>query len=58
MAISRRNFLKTTLAAGAALGALLCILHGRKQLGGMSGDISGLAVTVGEFCGLLLLALL
>jgi adenosylcobinamide-GDP ribazoletransferase len=44
--------------AGAALGALLCILHGRKQLGGMSGDISGLAVTVGEFCGLLLLALL
>jgi adenosylcobinamide-GDP ribazoletransferase len=43
--------------AAAAVGAVLCILHGRKQLGGMSGDISGLAVTVGEFCGLLVLAL-
>ncbi len=42
--------------AAAAVGAGLCILHGRKQLGGMSGDISGLAVTVGEFCGLLVLA--
>lgn len=41
----------------AAAGASLCILHGRKQLGGMSGDISGLAVTVGEFCGMLVLAL-
>ena len=44
--------------AAAALGAFLCILHGRKQLGGMSGDISGLAVTVGELCGLLVLAFL
>ena len=44
-------------SAAAAAGAALCILHGRKQLGGMSGDISGLAVTVGEFCGLLVLAL-
>ena len=44
--------------AAAALGAFVCILHGRKQLGGMSGDISGLAVTVGEFCGLLVLALI
>ena len=44
--------------AAATLGAYLCILHGRKQLGGMSGDISGLAVTVGEFCGLVVLALL
>ena len=45
-------------SAAAAAGASLCILHGRKQLGGMSGDISGLAVTVGEFCGLLVLALI
>ena len=44
--------------AAAALGAALCILHGRKQLGGMSGDISGLAVTVGEFCGLAVLTFL
>ena len=44
--------------AAAAAGAFLCILHGRKQLGGMSGDISGLAVTVGESCGLLVLALI
>ena len=44
--------------AVAALAAGLSILHGRKQLGGMSGDISGLAVTVGEFCGLLILALI
>ena len=43
----------------AAVGgyAAAC-LYGYVQLRGMSGDISGFALTVGEFCGVLLLALL
>jgi len=46
-------------AAVTAAGAWLAILDGRRQLGGgMSGDISGLAVTLGEVCGAAALALL
>lgn len=42
----------------ALLGALIAILYGIRQLGGMSGDISGMAITVGEFCGVAALCLL
>ena len=49
----------------AAVGAIYldggyaaACLYGYVQLRGMSGDISGFALTVGEFCGVLLLALL
>ena len=42
----------------AALGASLAIRWGFRDLGGMSGDISGLGVTVGELCGAAALAFL
>lgn len=45
-------------AVGAAAGAGLAILFGVRNLGGMSGDISGMAVTIGEFAGLLFLSLI
>lgn len=45
-------------AAAAAAGSTLVIAYGVHQLGGMSGDISGFAVTLGEFCGLLALTFL
>ena len=35
----------------AAAGAFLAILYGRHELGGMSGDISGYGITIGEICG-------
>ena len=41
--------------AAAAIGYWLFCLYGRKQLGGMNGDISGFALTLGEFIGLTLL---
>ena len=41
-----------------AVGAALTIVQGRQQLGGMSGDISGYALTIGELCGIAALALL
>lgn len=34
------------------LGAALTILFARRDLGGMSGDVSGAGITVGELCGL------
>lgn len=40
------------------LGTVFALLWGKTQLGGMSGDVSGLALTVGEFCGLLSLLFL
>ena len=39
-------------------GAALAVLQGDRQLGGMSGDISGYAITIGELCGIASLALL
>ena len=45
-------------APAAALGAWLTIGMARKNLGGMSGDISGAAITIGEACGLAALAFL
>ncbi len=44
--------------AAAVLGAWLMVLWGRKNLGGMSGDIAGAAITFGELCGVAALALL
>lgn len=45
-------------AAVAALTALCNVHFGVKQLGGMSGDISGFAITRGELGGVLALAIL
>ena len=45
-------------AAAAACGSALALRYGVRQLGGMSGDISGFAVTVGEFCGVAALTFL
>jgi len=45
-------------AAAAAAGSLLAIWDGRRQLGGMSGDISGFGIVCGEACGLAVLALI
>ena len=45
----------TVSAIGAELFALLVCRAARKNLGGMSGDISGFSMTLGELAGLLLL---
>lgn len=45
----------TVSAIGAELFALLVCRAARKKLGGMSGDISGFSMTLGELAGLLLL---
>ena len=42
----------------AQIAAFLTILYGRQQLGGMSGDISGYGITVGELVGAVALVLL
>lgn len=50
---------KILLAAGfTGAGALAACLYGRKQLGGMSGDIAGYAVCLGETAGILALAVI
>ena len=41
-----------------ALGSALTIWYIRADLGGMSGDVSGAGITVGELCALAALALL
>ena len=43
------------LASAAGYGAAL--LYAYRQLGGMSGDVSGFALTLGELCGLAVLTL-
>ena len=45
-------------AAAAAAAAALTVRFGYKQLDGMSGDISGFAITRGELAGVLALAIL
>lgn len=42
----------------AQIAAFLTILYGKHQLGGMSGDISGYGITVGELVGAVALVLL
>lgn len=44
-------------APAAAVGSLLAIWFGRRQLGGMSGDISGFGIVWGELCGIAVLML-
>ena len=44
-------------AAWAGLTAILACRMARRNLGGMSGDIAGFAVTLGELSGLLILAI-
>ena len=41
----------------ASVGAFIAILYGRHELGGMSGDISGYGITIGELCGAAVLLL-
>lgn len=41
--------------AAAAAGYWLFCLYGKKQLGGMNGDISGFALTLGELVGIIIL---
>ena len=48
---------KSGAALAAALGYWLAVWYGDKQLGGMSGDVSGFALTLGELCGLAVLML-
>ena len=43
------------LASAAGYGAALW--YACRQLGGMSGDVSGFALTLGELCGLAVLTL-
>lgn len=45
-------------AAVGAVGCILTILSVRRDLGGMSGDISGCGITVGEMCACAALSLL
>ena len=45
-------------AAFALLGSAAALLAVRKDLGGMSGDISGAGITAGELCGLIALSVL
>lgn len=46
--------LATAVIAGAtAIGTSIAIFYGRKQLGGMSGDIAGYGIVWGEFAGII-----
>ncbi len=45
-------------AAFGMLGAMLTVAYIRSDLGGMSGDVSGAAITIGELSALIALALL
>ena len=47
--------LKGIAPAAAAAGYWIFCLYGKKQLGGMNGDISGFALTLGEFVGITVL---
>jgi adenosylcobinamide-GDP ribazoletransferase len=50
--------LKGSIAVGAmAAGFSISIIYAYRQLGGVSGDLSGYALTVSEACGLVALAL-
>ena len=42
----------------SALGYALALWYAYRQLDGMSGDISGFALTLGELCGLTILVLM
>ena len=43
---------------GVVLGYLFALHKGYKNLDGVNGDVAGYALTVSEFCGILVLALL
>ena len=45
-----------TLFHCTAVGCALAVWYGYRQLDGMSGDVSGFALTVGELWGVLALA--
>ena len=43
--------------AATALGSMIAIFYGRRQLGGMSGDIAGYGIVWGELIGVFALAM-
>ncbi len=45
-------------AAATAAGSFCALEYGIRQLGGMSGDVSGYAITAGEMCGIVAFVLL
>ena len=45
-------------AVAVAAGYLLYMFRGYRSLGGMSGDISGYALTFGELCGIIAFVLI
>ena len=44
--------------AATALGSLIAIIYGKRQLGGMNGDIAGYGIVWGELLGVLAMALI
>lgn len=44
-------------AVGTLIGCVLAIWYADRQLGGMSGDVSGYGITSGEACGILVMVL-
>ena len=52
--LGRYGFVSAAVLAGYAV----CVIRGFRSLGGMSGDVSGYAMTVAEFCGVVCMALL
>ena len=50
--------LQSLAPVAGAVGYGLAVLYASRQLGGVSGDVSGFALTVGELCGAAALALL
>ena len=53
--LSRHLWGTLIVGAAVAFGSSLAILRGRKQLGGMSGDIAGYGIVWGEFAGVIAL---
>lgn len=53
------NLLVTGICAGAMIVvAFAACAYGRKQLGGMSGDIAGYTISITELTGILILAIM
>ena len=47
-----------TMALVEALACIIAIAYGRKQLGGMSGDIAGYGICISELAAMMTLAIL